>query len=283
LTDPNSPFNAQYKLLTDSAGLGQQVLDSLIAIKLVKQEAARRNISVSDDDIQQQIYQFFGYSPDTTPVPAVPGKTPQAAPNATDLAQAYEANRDNYFGQAGVAAKMTQADVVSTFAEQALQVKLYNALTANLPAQAEQIHARHILVDTLDKANALLAQIKAGKPFDDLAKANSLDTSSAPQGGDLGWAPRGTYVTEFENAIWNAKPGDILGPIKTQFGYHLIKVEGREVHPLSPADLGRIRDTAYQQWLQQARSDAAIMIAKTWQTFIPADPTLKDLGLPELK
>jgi len=128
-----------------------------------------------------------------------------------------------------------------------------------------------------------LAQIKAGKSFDDLAKANSLDTSSAPQGGDLGWAPRGTYVTEFENAIWNAKPGDILGPIKTQFGYHLIKVEGREVRALSQVDLGRIRDTAYQQWLQQARTGAAIIIAKDWHTFIPADPTLKDLGLPELK
>src|SRR5260370_38924052 len=79
LTDPNSPFNAQYKLLTDSAGLGPQGLHSLIAIKLGKQEAAPRNTSVSGDDGQPQIYQVFGHATDAAAAPAVPGKKPPAA------------------------------------------------------------------------------------------------------------------------------------------------------------------------------------------------------------
>src|SRR5262249_41658974 len=149
------------------------------------------------------------------------------------------ANRDNYFGQAGVAAKMAQSDIIATFAEQALQVKLYNVLTADVPPQAEQIHVRHILVYTEDRANELLAQLKAGANFADLARANSIDTASAPLGGDLGWASKGVYVAEFENAIWAAQPGQVLGPIKTAFGYHLVQIEGREVRALSQADLAR--------------------------------------------
>ena len=103
-------------------------------------------------------------------------------------------------------AKMNQTDVVATFAEQALQIKLYIALTADVPAQVEQVKVRHILVDSADKANALLAKLKAGTNFADLAKSDSQDTLSAAQGGDLGWSPKGIYTAEFESAVWSAKP-----------------------------------------------------------------------------
>jgi parvulin-like peptidyl-prolyl isomerase len=283
LTDPASPFNSQYVILTVPSAFGKQVLDALIAVKLVRQEAARRGIAITDADVQQQIYAFFGYTPDATPMPAVHGQTPQTMPDPTELADAFATNRDNYFGQAGVAAKMAQSDIIETFAEQALQVKLYNALTGDVPPQAEQIHVRHILVYTEDKANELLAQIKAGASFTELATANSIDTGSAPQGGDLGWASKDVYVPEFETAIWAAQPGQVIGPIKTAFGYHLVLIEGRAVRALSLADLARARESAYKTWLQKARSSATIGIVDNWQTFIPSDPTLAELGLPDVK
>src|SRR5262249_4205639 len=148
---------------------------------------------------------------------------------------------------------------------------------------AEQIHVRHILVYSEDQADVLLAQLKAGASFAELARANSIDTGSAPQGGDLGWASKGVYVPEFENAIWAAQPGQVIGPIKTAFGFHLVLIEGREVRPLSPADLARAREAAYKAWLQKARSSATIGIVENWQTFIPTDPSLAELGLPEIK
>ncbi len=279
LTDSKSPFYPQYRTLVDTQGFGRQVLDSLVAIKLVQHEAAARGITVSDADVQEQINTFFGYTPDATPVP-VAG---QPASNPTEIAQAFQANRDNYFGQAGVMARMGQADVIATFAEQALQVKVFQALTKDVPSQAEQVKVRHILVESADQANALLAQIRGGASFAELAKTNSKDAESAAQGGDLGWTPRGVYLPEFEAAIWNANPGDLIGPVKTQFGYHVILVEGREVHPLGDADLARARDTAYRQWLQQQRNQAAIKVVDNWMALIPADPTFKDLGLPEPK
>ncbi|MEP7285922.1 MAG: peptidylprolyl isomerase [Chloroflexota bacterium] len=280
LTDPSSPYNTQYKLLADLPSFGKQVLDSLITVKLVQQEAARRGISVTDDEVQQQINLFFGYTPDATPVPAAPGQPPL---NPTEVADSFQANRDNYFGQAGVTAHMTQADVLATFAEQALQIKLYQALTGDLPAQVEQVKVRHILMGAEDAANGLLAQIKGGANFAELAKANSLDSTSAALGGDLGWSSKGTYVAELDQAIWTAKPGDVLGPIKTKFGFHLVLVEGREMRVLTPADLARAREALYQQLIVQIHASAKIQIVDNWQSFIPEEPTLKDLGLPEIK
>ncbi len=270
LTDPNSPFNAQYKALSDTGPFAQQVLDGLITMKLVQHEAAARGITVTDAETEHQINAFFGY----TPGAASEGKS------AEQTAQEFQENRDNYFGQAGAVARMGQADVIATFAEQALEIKVYRVLTQNVPTQAEQIKVRQILVANAEQANTLLAQIRSGADFAQLAKANSQDTESAPRGGEMDWAPRGVFVAEFENAIWNAKPGDLLGPVQTPFGYHIVQVLGREVRPLSEADLTRERDTAFRQWLQQAREHAGVKIADDWQSLIPVEPTLQQLGLP---
>ncbi len=270
LTDPNSPFNAQYKAISDYPAFAQQVLDGLITIRLVQHEAAARSLTVTDAETQEQISAFFGY----TPGAAAEGQTPEQA------AQEFQENRDNYFGQAGMVARMSQADVIATFAEQALQIKLYRLLTQNLPAQAEQVKVRHILVNSADTANALLTQIRGGADLGELAKANSLDTQSAASGGEMDWSPRGVFVPEFETPIWNARPGDLLGPIHTPFGYHVVQVIGREVRALSEADLARERDVAFRQWLQQARERAGVKIVDNWQALIPVEPTLQELGLP---
>ena len=90
----------------------------------------------------------------------------------------------------------------------------------------QEYHARHILVDSEDEAKKLIAQIKAGAKFEDLAKKNSKDTGSAENGGDLDWAKPGTYVPEFSAALQKLKPGEMTDtPVKTQFGYHIIKLD----------------------------------------------------------
>jgi peptidyl-prolyl cis-trans isomerase C len=90
----------------------------------------------------------------------------------------------------------------------------------------QEYHARHILVDNEDEAKKLIAQIKAGAKFEDLAKKNSKDTGSAENGGDLDWAKPSTYVPEFSAALQKLKPGEMTDtPVKTQFGYHIIKLE----------------------------------------------------------
>jgi peptidylprolyl isomerase/peptidyl-prolyl cis-trans isomerase D len=100
------------------------------------------------------------------------------------------------------------------------------------------VRASHILVDDLAKANALLAQLKGGADFTQLAAQNSKDGSSQ-QGGDLGWANPSKYVAEFKTALENGPIGLLPAPVKTQFGYHIIKITGRDNQEVQLADLSR--------------------------------------------
>ncbi|MEI6860092.1 MAG: peptidylprolyl isomerase [Shewanella sp.] len=89
-----------------------------------------------------------------------------------------------------------------------------------------QATARHILVSSEDKCEALKQEILDGSDFSDVAKANSSCPSSA-QGGDLGSFGPGQMVKEFDEVVFNAPLNEVQGPVKTQFGYHLLEVTSR--------------------------------------------------------
>ncbi len=113
----------------------------------------------------------------------------------------------------------------------------------------QEYRARHILVDNEDEAKKLIAQIKAGGKFDELAKKNSKDTGSAENGGDLDWAKPATYVPEFSAALQKLKPGEMTDtPVKTQFGYHIIKLE--EVRAAQFPAYDEVKDKLKQQMEQ---------------------------------
>jgi peptidyl-prolyl cis-trans isomerase C len=87
----------------------------------------------------------------------------------------------------------------------------------------KEVRAAHILVAKEDKAKELLQMIKNGTSFADLAKQFSM-CPSGRKGGDLGWFGKGMMVKEFEDAAFNHTKGEVVGPVKTQFGWHLIQV-----------------------------------------------------------
>jgi peptidyl-prolyl cis-trans isomerase D len=102
-------------------------------------------------------------------------------------------------------------------------------------SQPEQRHLQHILLQSADpkddaatkaKAEAILKRAQGGEDFAKLAKEFSQDPGSADKGGDLGMADRKAYVAPFADAAWAMKEGEITGPVKTQFGYHIIKLDG---------------------------------------------------------
>jgi peptidyl-prolyl cis-trans isomerase C len=93
-------------------------------------------------------------------------------------------------------------------------------------ASGTEYRARHILVENEAEAKALIAQIKAGAKFEDLAKKNSKDPGSGANGGDLDFAKADAYVPEFSQAMVKLKKGEMTEvPVKTQFGYHIILLE----------------------------------------------------------
>jgi len=114
-----------------------------------------------------------------------------------------------------------------------------------------EYHARHILVDSEDDAKKLIAQINAGAKFEDIAKKNSKDTGSAENGGDLDWAKPTAYVPEFSQALQGLKKGQMTQtPVKTQFGYHIIRLEDTRTAQFPSFD--EVKDKVKQQ-MQQAK------------------------------
>lgn len=105
----------------------------------------------------------------------------------------------------------------------------YERVLASLPDAAKgglEYKTRHILVKTADEARKLQAELAAGKSFDTLARKHSLDPGSGKQGGDLGWSQAEAYVPAFANALKKLKKGQTTSaPVKTQFGYHIIRLE----------------------------------------------------------
>jgi peptidyl-prolyl cis-trans isomerase C len=100
----------------------------------------------------------------------------------------------------------------------------------------KEYRARHILVEKEEDAKAILAQLKGGAKFEDLAKKSSKDPGSAQNGGDLDWAQPTSYVPEFAQALQLEKGQMTDAPVKTQFGYHIIKLEDLREPQFPPLD-----------------------------------------------
>jgi peptidyl-prolyl cis-trans isomerase C len=90
----------------------------------------------------------------------------------------------------------------------------------------KEVQAAHILVKTREQADELMERLDAGLSFGELARQFS-ECPSGKRGGDLGWFGRGQMVREFENAAFEGEKGEVVGPVRTQFGWHLIKVLGK--------------------------------------------------------
>jgi len=131
--------------------------------------------------------------------------------------------------------------------------KAYEAKYKDM-APSLEYHASHILVDSEVKAKALLADIDGGQAFAEVAKANSTDGSAAG-GGDLGWFGLGAMVKPFEDAVVAAPVGKAIGPIKTDFGWHLILVT--ETRPKAAPPLADVQDQIAAE-VQKAAVEAFI-------------------------
>lgn len=155
----------------------------------------------------------------------------------------------------------------------------YDARFKDAPPQTEY-NASHILVDSEEKAKELKAQIDSGADFAELARTNSTDGAAA-NGGSLGWFGMGMMVKPFEDAVVAMKAGEVAGPIQTQFGWHLVKLN--ETRPAAVPTLDELRAELTDELQRNAmEAQVADLTAKATVTRADAgiDPAvLKDLTL----
>ena len=161
----------------------------------------------------------------------------QVAP--AEIAAYYDKNKSQFMSQEKVSLQYLKLDLADIAAgvqvtEEGLK-KYYDETAAERNAVPERRKAAHILIETgsddaaaSKKAEAILARARAGEDFAKLAREFSDDPGSRAAGGDLGWAPKEAYVQPFSEALFAMSKGEIRGPVKTQFGYHIIRLEDVE-------------------------------------------------------
>ena len=146
--------------------------------------------------------------------------------------------------------KVIKAAVTDTDAK-----KIYDDQVKLLKPE-EEVQARHILVETEEKAKEIAGKLKSGGDFAALAKENSKDPGSKDNGGDLGYFTRGQMVPQFEEAAFKLEKGAVSDPVQTQFGFHVIKVEDKRAK--APPAFEVVKDRILQNLLLQKASKEAI-------------------------
>lgn len=204
---------------------GQQALDSLVSQKIVELEAGKHNIGVSEEEIQAELQSYYDfYSGEETFKESLAASGYNLEQIRQDIAVTVKIE------------KLLEPRIV--ISEEEMQT-YFEENQADF-AQEEQVQASHILVDTEEKARQIEQRLASGENFAQLAGENSIDTASAANGGDLGFFGRGTMMEEFEEAAFGMQVGQVSAPVKTDYGYHIIKVTGRK--EAQAADFGQSRE-----------------------------------------
>lgn len=170
-----------------------------------------------------------------------------------------KALRDAYFAQV-IAPAVTEEEMK----------KAYDAEAAKI-AQTERIRARHILVNSEQEAKQIIERLNKGEKFEDLAKQYSLD-GSKEYGGDLGYFGKGEMVPEFSKAAFALQPGGLSPPVKTDFGWHIIKLEDRKKGAAQPFDQVK---TALRNILLRKKTQERIIALRKASKVELKDPDLE--------
>jgi peptidyl-prolyl cis-trans isomerase C len=235
----------------------QQIMPQLVSVEIAKAYAQEHNITVSDKEIDQELTKLKQQVGD------------QARSSGQDLSnqEAYE--------QALKQNNITEEQLREDLRENILPVQrvqervtgdaepsedeIQNYYEKNKEAQfttPEQRCVRHILFnkDQKEKAEDVKQQLENGGDFTKLAKENSQDPGSAENGGDLGCFGKDETVPEFEQAAFGAEQGEIVGPVKTEFGYHILKVT--DVKPEQTRSLQEVESQIRSQLATEKQSEA---------------------------
>jgi len=215
-------------------GVRRQVLEQLIDQVLIEQAAQREGVLVSDEKVESTLQNI--------------------------IAQMGQEAFDKSLEDSG----MTLEQLKEQLHAQLLGDAVFEKVTGTFPTTVEQVHARHILLPTREKAEEVLSKLQAGGDFAALAKEYSEDPSGQFNNGDLGWFPQGIMAPEFEAAAFALQVGEISGVVETQFGFHIIELLEKDPAREIPPEMAQaMRQQRFLEWIGLEREKATI------ERFIP--------------
>jgi peptidyl-prolyl cis-trans isomerase C len=231
------------------------VLDQLIDVKLLEQEAAARNIKATDEEVARGIAEMKAQAPDQ-----------DTFAKALSARQMTENDLREEARQRLTVDKLLVAEVEPKAAVDAQDIEAFYKGNPQFFMQPEAVRASHILIKVepgaaedvkqaaRTRAQELLTQVKAGGDFAALAQQHSQDGSAAG-GGDLGFFPRGQMVKAFEDVAFGMKPGQVSDIVESEFGYHIIKVTDHR--PARTVPLAEVNDRIAMALRQQKQQELA--------------------------
>lgn len=186
---------------------GKQTLEDLIIRKLVSQSAEKQKLAIADTEVDKKLEDLKKLVPGGQLEPILKERNTTMDDLKSEL-------KVNLLLRKLSASSITDADK--------------NAYFEQNKARLAQVEASHILVKTKAEADSILKEIKSGKDFAELAKQHSLDPQSKPKGGHLGFFSHGMMDPAFEKAAFETKIGEVSNIIKSNFGFHIIKVSAKK-------------------------------------------------------
>ncbi len=207
----------------------RQVLEQMIDQELIRQAASAMGVSISEAQLESSVQEIVDQS-----------------------------GGQEGFKQSLQAMGTTNEDFRRMLLDQLLSEAVYKAVTAGISSTAEQVHARHILVSTRERADEVVARLQAGEDFAYLAREYSEDISSRETGGDVGFFPRGVMPPEVEEVAFASELGVVSGVVESQFGFHIIQVLEKEEREIAVEVFESFRQQTFMQWLQGLREESTI-------------------------
>jgi hypothetical protein len=186
-----------------------------------------------------------------------PGPSTTPLPTATAYTRdAFETEYQQYLTDVESSLGVGESYLRDRTIESLYQERLRESFRESVAHDEEQVWAKHILVADEATALAVLESLDDGQDWDELAANLSLDTTNKDFGGDLGWFARGAMVDEFEAAAFAGDVGKVVGPVQTQFGWHLILIVDHANRRLDGASYEAAIDRAMSAWLATALEQA---------------------------
>lgn len=188
----------------------ENTLENLIGIEIIRQDAKKNNIEVTQEEVDteiSQMMQMYGGEEQFNEILTSANMT------AEDMKEYTELN---------LLMQKYQEKMLKDLEPKEDEIKAYYDKNKD---QFKTVEASHILVETQEEADAVKKELDGGADFAALAKEKSKDPQSAQNGGSLGAFSKGQMVKEFDEKVFSMKPGEVSDPVKTQFGYHIIKLE----------------------------------------------------------
>lgn len=207
----------------------RQVLEQMVDQELIRQAAVEMDVSISDAELESHIQEIIEQS-----------------------------GGQEQFSQSLQATGASYDDFRQMLLDQLLSEAIFSAVTASIDSVAEQVHARHILLPTRERAEEVLTRLQTGEDFAFLAGEYSEDVSSRERGGDMGFFPRSVMPPEVEDAAFSLDIGQTSEIIESPFGFHIIQVLEREEREIAVEIFENLRQQTFMQWLQGQRENSTI-------------------------